>query len=226
MEKENVIAIDGPAASGKSSAAALVAERLKIPYVNTGNMYRAVTLAALREGFGAEDSDGLGRVLSNVLENLNLRYEKRGGTLKLLLDGEDVDDAIRSPEVAEFVSSVAAEPKVREWLVRRQRKFAELGMIVMEGRDIGTVVFPNAAFKFYLTATPEVRARRRLEQTNETFDGATVETVAAEIAKRDEMDMSREVAPLRKAGDAVLIDSSEMTLDEVVDAVLKLVRPE
>ncbi|NOY75097.1 MAG: (d)CMP kinase [Kiritimatiellaeota bacterium] len=221
MGKANVIAIDGPAASGKSSVAAAVAERLNIPYVNTGNMYRAVALAAMSEGYETADSETKRlEILSSVLKNIKLEYVESEGILRLLLDGENVEAAIRTPDVAEQVSAIAAVPEVRSWLVDLQRKFAELGLIVMEGRDIGTIVFPNADYKFFLTASPEIRAKRRLEQSGETFDGATLESVAAKIAKRDEMDTSRAVAPLRKANDAVLIDSSDKSLEQVVELVV------
>ena len=221
MNETLVIAIDGPAASGKSSAAKAVSERLGAPYVNTGNMYRAVTLAAMRKGSEPSNPE----LLREVLNSIELEYVERDEKLKLFLDGEDVEAAIRTPEVAANVSAVAAVPEVREWLVARQREFADLGMIVMEGRDIGTVVFPNAKFKFFLTASPEERARRRLEQSGETFDGATLETVATEIAERDRMDSTRKTAPLRKAEDAVLIDSSDKSLEQVVDAIIAVVSP-
>ena len=224
--KDNVIAIDGPAASGKSSAANMLAERLEIPYINTGNMYRAVTLAAMRKGFTPK-SDNQSGIIDEVLRNINLEYVKtEDKRLTLKLNGEDVESAIRAPEVAGCVSAVAAIPAVREWLVERQRKFASEGMIVMEGRDIGTVVFPNAQFKFFLTASPEVRAERRLNQAGETSEGATVASVAAEIAKRDKMDMTRKVAPLREADDAVHIDASNMTLEEVLNFMIDYIEKE
>ena len=224
--KDNVIAIDGPAASGKSSAANMLAERLEIPYINTGNMYRAVTLAAMRKGFTAQ-SDNQDGIIDEVLRNINLEYVRtEDKKLTLKLNSEDVGSAIRAPEVAGCVSAVAAIPTVREWLVERQRKFASEGMIVMEGRDIGTVVFPNARFKFFLTASPEVRAERRLNQDGETSEGATVASVAAEIAKRDKMDMTRKVAPLREADDAVHIDASNMTLEEVLDFMVGYIEKE
>ena len=217
---DNVIAIDGPAASGKSSIAERLAERLGIPYVNTGNMYRAVTLAAMKKGFSADAPDY--GILRDVLKNISLDYVAGpDGKLVLKLDGSFVDSEIRQPEVAKCVSVVAAFPDVREWLVERQRKFAGTGMIVMEGRDIGTVVFPNAKYKFFLTATPEVRAVRRLKQEGESSEGATVASVAAEIAKRDEMDMNRKVSPLKKADDAILVDSSDMTIEQVLDFIVE-----
>ena len=217
---ESVIAIDGPAASGKSSVANLVAERLDIPYVNTGNMYRAITYAAMQQGFTLETNEE--DLLRRVLDQTSLDYVKgERGKLVLELNGQNVNSEIRKPEIAECVSLIAAIPEVREWLIERQRKFAKLGMVVMEGRDIGTVVFPNAEHKFFLTASPEVRARRRLDQEGESVKGATVDSVAAEIAKRDEMDMNRKVAPLKEAEDALHIDSSNMTLEEVLDTIIR-----
>jgi cytidylate kinase len=183
--KDSVIAIDGPAASGKSSAAGLVAEKLKIPYINTGNMYRAITFTAMQKGFqpGIINQDTL---IEEILQNTTLEYvEDSEGKLKLELNGKQVEAEIRTPEVAKHVSLIAAIPEVRAWLIKNQRKFADKGMIVMEGRDIGTVVFPNARFKFFLTASPEVRAERRLNQDGETTEEATVQSVAAEIAQRD-----------------------------------------
>ena len=223
MNKSQVIAIDGPAASGKSSVAAAVAKNMGIPYVNTGNMYRAVTLAAMREGYKNASKSERVQILEKILGKIDLRYVESDDTMHLRLDGKDVADAIRTPSVAKLVSDVATHPAVRQWLVERQRKFSKLGLIVMEGRDIGTVVFPDAAFKFFLTASPEVRAQRRLAQSDETLDGATVESVAAEIAERDKMDMTRAVAPLRKADDAIPIDSSAMALEQVVSKVVSSV---
>ena len=217
--KDKVIAIDGPAASGKSSAAKQIAARLGIPYINTGNMYRAITFAAMQRGFDPNMDDQKSLIL-DVLKETQLEYERDDdGVLELKLNGENIESEIRAPEVAQCVSFIAAVPEVREWLVASQRKFANLGLIVMEGRDIGTVVFPNALFKFFLTASPEVRAERRLNQDGETPDGATVASVAAEIAKRDKMDMTRKVSPLRPADDAIHIDSSNMSLDEVLDVI-------
>ena len=222
---EDVVAIDGPAASGKSTVAARVAEKLGATYVNTGNMYRAVTLAALRR-FGKEAPLDAGEVVG-ILDAVSLEYVFSGdGTPLLLLDAENVEREIRTPEVAERVSAIAAIPRVREWLVERQRAFAKNGTIVMEGRDFGTVVFPNAKHKFYLTASPEVRAERRLAQDGECPDGATVESVAREIAERDKKDMERPVSPLRRADGAALIDTGGMSVDEVVEAVVVAIAEE
>lgn len=216
---KNVIAIDGPAASGKSTIANKVSEKLHIPYVNTGNMYRAVTLHAMQLGF-TPDSPDIDEIVDLALSQIQLEYVNgTEGKLQLQLNGQIVNQEIRTPEVAANVSTIAAIPKVRKWLVAKQRQFAEMGMIVMEGRDIGTVVFPDAKYKFFLTATPEVRAKRRLNQEGESLAGATVASVAAEIAKRDKMDMNREIAPLRQADDAFLIDSSDMKVEEIVEFI-------
>ncbi|MFA4943723.1 MAG: (d)CMP kinase [Lentisphaeria bacterium] len=217
-----VIAIDGPAASGKSTVARLVAARLGGIYVNTGDMYRAVTWVAQSAGIRpAEEPAGVAALLAG----LDLHYGLRAGEPVLLLKGEPVPQAaIRAPAVAADVSHVAKIPAVREWLLGRQRETRRLGLVVMEGRDIGTVVFPDAPFKFFVTAAPEVRARRRLLQAGETADGATVASVAAEIAERDRLDSTRAVAPLRPAADAVVIDTDALTAAAVAERIAACVR--
>ncbi len=222
-DKKSVIAIDGPAAAGKSTVAAKVAGMLGATYINTGNMYRAITLAATTRGTPLESPSE--KDVEDILRNTSLEYTSSGGSDKILLNGEDVTRKIRAPEVAASVSRIAAIPAVRKWLVDRQRDIASRARLaVMEGRDIGTVVFPDAKWKFFLTASPEVRARRRLEQSGETIEGSTVASVAREIAERDRMDMSRKVSPLTKAADAILVDSSEMTIDQVLDRIVGAVK--
>lgn len=217
------IAIDGPAASGKSTVARLVAERLGGFCVNTGDLYRAVSWVALERGVDvARDTAGV----TSLLSTLDLRYQVAGpGQLRLCLNGAPVpQELIRSAEVAAVVSLVARLPAVRLWLRDRQRECAALGTVVMEGRDIGTVILPDAPFKFYLTASAEERARRRLAQAGEVAPGATVSSVAAQISERDRIDSSREVAPLRTAPDAVTICTDGMTpaavAARIVNAVL------
>jgi cytidylate kinase len=216
-----VIAIDGPAASGKSSVAKSLADFFSISYINTGNMYRAVTFAALTKGIFIDNTEIDEKKLEKLLNDMDINYEKNSeGLLVLTLNGKNIEKEIRSPAVAAKVTLVAAIPFVRKWLVDKQREFASDRMIVMEGRDIGTVVFPQAKYKFYLTASPEVRALRRLEQKGEVYDGATLDSVAASIKLRDEQDMNRKVSPLRMADDAILIDSSNKTLLEVLDLII------
>lgn len=213
----DVIAIDGPAASGKSTIAKRLSERLGIPYVNTGAMYRAIAWKAMKSGVDM----GNPMALEALLPSLSMRYHPGAPCgRELEINGEFPGGELRSPEVSEQACKVAALPQVRAWLVGRQRTMAGEGMIVMEGRDIGTDVFPDARHKFFLTASPRVRAMRRLAQGGETPDGATVDSVAREIAARDEMDMKRAVAPLRKAADAILIDSSDMTVEQVLEMII------
>jgi cytidylate kinase len=222
--KSEVIAIDGPAASGKSTIAGLLAEKLNIAYINTGNMYRALTLKALNEGIFLSDNSLDRKKLAVMLENTDLAYNNdQSGRKVLFLDGRNIEGFIRTPEVSEKVSILAAEEEVRKWLVAIQRSYAADGMLVMEGRDIGTVVFPDAAYKFFLTASPEIRARRRLEQKGEVYDGATLDSVAASIAERDKMDMNREISPLKCADDAMKIDTSDLDIQDVVEKIIALI---
>lgn len=217
MACDHVIAIDGPAASGKSTAARNLAARLGLPYINTGNMYRAITLAAMRRGILSPDAC-TEENLRPVLEDLSLEYVRDNqGKWVLVLDGKVEESALRMPEVAAMASPVAAVPVVRNFLLDKQRNMAQLGWIVMEGRDIGSVIFPGAKYKFFLTASPMERARRRLAQSGESSSADTLESVAAAIAERDRLDSTRPVAPLRPAEDAVIIDSSDLTQEQVLD---------
>lgn len=219
----NVIAIDGPAASGKSTIANKIAEKLGYAYVSTGSMYRAVAWKALAKGLMTGTPDP--KAIDRMLESTTMEYKRNGNAaqLELEVDGKFPGAALRTPEVAQAASVVAAMPEVRKRLVEKQRQMAQSGMIVMEGRDIGTVVFPDAKFKFFLTATPEERARRRLRQGGETADGATVESVAREIAARDDADSKREVSPLRKAEDAHLVDSSDMEIEQTLNYITGII---
>lgn len=212
---ENCIAIDGPAASGKSTIAKRIAEKLNIAYINTGSLYRAVALAALRAG---RDLASLDRAF---LDSLRLEYGKRAaGAYELMLNGAFPGQALRTPDVAAGASLVATQPAVREYLLGIQRNFAGKQRIVMEGRDIGTVIFPDAAFKFFVTASPEERARRRLAQSGETPDGASISEVAREIAARDKQDSERAIAPLKPAEDAIVIDTTDLSIDDAVHAIM------
>ncbi|MEZ5374181.1 MAG: (d)CMP kinase [Microthrixaceae bacterium] len=204
-----VVAIDGPAGSGKSTVARAVAARLAMPHLDTGAMYRGVAFAALEAGVDLAD----GPALDALAERVELAFEGD----RLLVDGTDATEAIRGQAVSTAVSPVATNAGVREVLVRRQREWAaDHGGGVIEGRDIGTAVFPDAPLKVFLTATPEERARRRSDET----DDVDLETLAAQIAERDERDANRAVNPMRPAEDGVVIDTTELTLDEVVDEVV------
>ena len=200
-----VIAIDGPAGSGKSTVARLLAERLGLEYLDTGAMYRAVTFAALRRGIDPADTQ--------PVEHLARSVELEVTTEHVRVDDVDATIDIRGPEVSRAVSLVAANPGVRTEMVRRQREWAyERGGGVLEGRDIGTVVFPDAVLKVYLSARPEVRAERRAAEVSDL----DYETVAADMARRDALDQGRDTAPLRRADGAFELDTSDMTVDEIV----------
>ena len=206
-----VIAIDGPAGAGKSTVGRALADRLGLEYLDTGAMYRAVTFAALRRGLDPSDADDV----ADVSEALDLVVDDNGVTV----DGVDATVEIRGREVTSAVSAVAANSRVRAELVRRQREWvAERGGGVVEGRDIGSVVFPDASLKLYITASPRVRAERRVAEI-----GGHVEEVEASIIERDRKDSTRADSPLHATSDAVVVDTSGLTIDEVVEHLLAMV---
>jgi cytidylate kinase len=218
-----LIAIDGPAGAGKSAAARALAVRLGLPYLDTGAMYRAVALAARRAGIGLElDAAGRATVVT-LARALCVSFSGDPGAQHVLLDGADVTLELREPEVSRMASVVSAIPEVRREMVRRQRELAARSGGVVEGRDIGTVVFPDAAVKVFLTAEPEVRARRRFEELARQGLVATWDEVLEEQRQRDRRDSTRPDSPLRPADGAVIVDTSRLTLQEVVDAMLALV---
>ena len=205
-----VIAIDGPAGSGKSTVARQLARHMGLEYLDTGAMYRAVTFAALRRQVDPADADRVAE-LARVVE---MEVEETG----VRVDGVDATIEIRGPEVSRAVSLVAANPGVRAELVRRQREWTHArGGGVLEGRDIGTVVFPDAVLKVYLSARPEVRAERRAAEVT----GLDYETVAADMARRDAYDSGRDTSPLRQANDAIEVDTSDLTVDEIVESLAR-----
>jgi len=207
-----VVAVDGPVGSGKSTVARRVAARLGYVYLDTGAMYRAVGLLATEDGVALDDEDGV----VALARSAGLRFDGDG---RLFAGGRDVGDAIRTLEMGAAASRVSALPGVRRLLVEEQRRLAVDADIVMEGRDIGTNVFPDAAVKVFLTARPEVRAARRAAELRENGDEVDEAEVLAALLERDRRDSTRAVAPLRKAADAVELDTSDMTLDEVVETV-------
>jgi len=211
-----VVAIDGPAGAGKSTIARRLAERLRFTYIDTGAMYRAVALWALRQAVDAADM--------HRLEQLALAAEIRLSPGRIHLNGEDVTEAIRTPEVSSAASKIAVIPGVRRAMVAKQRDIGERASVVMEGRDIGTVVFPRADVKIFLDAQPEERARRRLAEEQAKGGAISAEQVAAEMKERDRRDSTRRDAPLAQAPDAVYIDSTAMAIEQVEEAILKVVR--
>jgi cytidylate kinase len=209
-----VIAIDGPSASGKGTVADGVANALGFHWLNSGALYRAVALAALELGADLESDSRL----SNISLNLNAKF--KGDTV--VLDGRDVTDAIRSEKVSVAASRIAARPAVRGALMERQRAFRQPPGLVAEGRDMGSVVFPDAGLKIYLTASPEARAERRYKQLMDKGMDATMTALLQDIRERDERDSQRAVAPLQKSADAVLIDTTRMSAADAVAQVLAL----
>ena len=209
-----VIAIDGPAASGKGTLAARVAQALGFHLLDSGALYRLVALAALRRGVPPDDAEGLGRLAAG----LDARFEPGG---RVRLGGEDVTLAIRGEDVSAAASRVAVHPAVRAALVERQRAFRRPPGLVADGRDMGTVLFPDAATKVFVTATPEARAERRYKQLIEKGLSANIESLLHEIRMRDLRDGERAVAPLRPAADAVILDTTDLTIDAAVAFVLE-----
>ena len=213
------IAIDGPVGAGKSSIADAVAARLGILHLDTGAMYRTLALNALRSGVNLEDEAAV--TASCEAAKVEVRYEN--GAQRTLLFGEDVSDLIRTGEVSAAASSVSKWAGVRSLMVRAQQELAKTADMLIDGRDIGTVVLADSPCKIFLTAAPEERARRRYQQNLEKGDTTPYEQVLAELNARDAQDMNRKVTPLRQAEDAVLVDSTDMTMEQVVDAIVGIV---
>ena len=222
MNRQPIIAIDGPAGSGKTTVARLVAEKLGLRYIDSGAMYRAVTLKCLREGVPINRDDE--RRAAEMAASAKIQFVPGPNGQMILLDGENVDEAIRGHQVTLAVSPVSALSGVRKAMVALQRRMAAEGGVVMEGRDIGTVVFPDADLKVFLTASPEVRARRRHAELATNGVKADLAQLAREIQERDRQDSTRDDSPLRQAEDAVLLDTDPLTAEQVADRILELLR--
>ena len=214
------IAIDGPAGAGKSTIAKRIAKELSYIYVDTGAMYRAMAIHFIRNGVEMNDFPAI----SSTCGSADITIEYHNGEQVVLLNGESVNGIIRTEEVGNMASATSANPDVRKKLVELQQKMAVVQNVVMDGRDIGTVVLPNATLKVYLTADVSERAKRRYLEFCAKGMECTIEEIEEDICERDERDMNREHSPLRQAEDAVLVDSSNMTIDEVVEEILKLYR--
>lgn len=214
------IAIDGPAGAGKSTMARACAKALGYLYVDTGAIYRTVGYYMRLMGIGPKDKDGIARLIDEV--NIEIRYED--GVQHMILNGTDVTDEIRTPEMSMYASGVSAQPCVRAFLLDMQRELARTQNVVMDGRDIGTVVLPDAQVKIFLTADVRVRAERRLAELQAKGEKTSLQKVLAEMQARDKQDSERAAAPLRQAKDAVLLDTSALTPEAAVDAILAIVR--
>ncbi len=214
------VAVDGPAGAGKSSISKIVAKKLGYLYIDTGAMYRSVTWAVLHNHIDVNNQTAV----EALLPELDLTMEASDDSCKVFIAGQDVTDFIRTPQVNNAVSIVASYKGVRQYLVERQRLMAEAGGVILDGRDIGSVVLPNAELKIYLTASVEARAMRRYLEVKGTVNEQTLEDIKESVMQRDDMDKNRKESPLIQVEDAVLVDSSEMTFDKTVERILHLVQ--
>ena len=221
MKKKISVAIDGPSGAGKSTVAKALTKKFDLVYVDTGAIYRTVGLAAQRADIASKDAEAVIALLPSL--EIDIAYDK-GGTQRMLLNGADVSDEIRTPRSSIYASDVSAIPEVRAFLMDMQRSMAEKYSVVMDGRDIGTVVLPNADIKVFLTASPEARAQRRWLELKNRGSDASYEEVLRDIEYRDTQDSTRAAAPLKAAEDAVLVDTSDLSFDESVEAVAALIR--
>ena len=220
MKKFYSIAVDGPAGAGKSSLSKKLAAVYGLVYLDTGAIYRTVGLACFRRGIDRKDESAVSAVLPDL--NIQIRYDEQG-LQRMILNGEDVSEAIRMPEISICASDVSALPACRAYLLEMQRRFAREYNVILDGRDIGTVVLPDADLKIYLTASSEARAQRRFLELLDKGVEANYDEVLRDIILRDEQDMNRAIAPLRQAEDAVLVDTSELNLEESLEALCALV---
>ena len=216
-----IIAIDGPAGAGKSTAARMTAQKLGFLYIDTGAIYRALTLKVLEKKADVRDINSIIDTAATTVIDL---VSNQDGSLKVLLDGRDVSQEIRQPRVTQFVSDIAKIKEVREILIKLQRRLGKQRDSVLDGRDIGTIVFPDADKKFYLDAKFEERVMRRYKELKASGENITFEDVAVDLRNRDTIDSTRQYAPLKKADDAIYIDTTDMSIDEVVEKVLKEIK--
>ena len=222
-KKGLVIAIDGFSSTGKSSISKVVADTLGLIHIDTGAMYRAITLFGLRNFKDEKQEIDLSKLLQNLNE-ISLEFRENSGKLEIYLNGENVSKEIRATEVSDNVSFIAKQPEVRERLVVLQRDIAEKQGVIMDGRDIGTVVLPNADYKFFLTASADERARRRLLELQSLGIETTIEEVKQNLIERDRIDSERDISPLKQAEDAILIDNTNLNKEETIDLILSYIK--
>ena len=222
-KKGLVIAIDGFSSTGKSSISKVVADTLGLIHIDTGAMYRAITLFGLRNFKNEKQEINLSKLLQNLNE-ISLEFRENSGKLEIYLNGENVSKEIRTTEVSDNVSFISKQPEVRERLVVLQRDIAERQGVIMDGRDIGTVVLPNADYKFFLTASADERARRRFLELQSLGIETTIEEVKQNLIERDRIDSEREISPLKQAEDAILIDNTNLNKEETIDLILSYIK--
>ena len=213
-----IIAIDGPAGSGKSTTSKLVANRLGISHLDTGSMYRAITAYFIKNSYSLDSID-----VSSVMDSIDLEISDSSDRESVFLNGEDVTDKLRSNEVSKLVSDISSVKEVRAKMVRIQRRISSNKSIVIDGRDIGTVVFPDAKFKFFITASIDSRAKRRFDELQESDSNVTLEQIEEEIKSRDHFDTTRDNSPLKKAEDAITIDTTHLSISEQVNMILEII---
>lgn len=217
-----IVAIDGPAGAGKSTIAKIIAGKLRFLYIDTGAMYRALTLKVIEKGINIKDTKRIVEIASDLSIDL---INNPDGSLKVLLDGRDVSRQIREPRISQFVSDIAKLKGVRDIMLKLQRNFGERGNCILDGRDIGTVVFPDANKKFYLDAHFKERVKRRHKELSGLGEDVSAQDVESDLQNRDNIDSTREIAPLKKAEDAIYIDTTNINIEEVVNKVLKEIKP-
>lgn len=222
-KKGLVIAIDGFSSTGKSSISKVIADTLGLIHIDTGAMYRAITLFGLKNFKNEKQEIDLPKLLQNLNE-ISLEFRENSGKLEIYLNGENVNKEIRATEVSDNVSFIAKQPEVRERLVVLQRNIAEKQGVIMDGRDIGTVVLPNADYKFFLTASADERARRRFLELQSLGIETTIEEVKQNLIERDRIDSEREISPLKQAEDAILIDNTNLNKEETIDLILSYIK--
>lgn len=215
------IAIDGPAGAGKSTIAKLCAKELEFIYVDTGALYRAIGLCAYRNNIGSKDADAILQMLKDIKVELAFNDKKEQ---IVLLNGEDVSGFIRTPEISMYASDVSAIPQVRAFLLELQRNMAKTNNVIMDGRDIGTVVLPDAQIKIFLTASPQVRAKRRFDELIEKGMDVNFDDILSDVITRDYNDSHRDIAPLKPADDSIIVDTSELNLEESVEKMISIMK--
>ena len=213
-----IIAIDGPAGSGKSTTSKLVAKKLGISHLDTGSMYRAITVHFIKNSYTLDDID-----ISSVMDSIDLEISNSSGEQSVFLNGEDVTGMLRSNEVSKLVSSVSSIKEVRQKMVHIQRRVSENKSVVIDGRDIGTVVFPDAEYKFFITASIESRAQRRFDELKDSDSSVALDQIQEEIENRDHFDSTRENSPLRKAEDAIIVDTTHLDISGQVNMILEII---